>query len=479
MSFLKKTLLAGAAGLALSFGAAAAQKDEKPVTVGDIAAQYKTKASKALAGIETALNAGKPAGTPQVVFTDIDQLSTWLQATGDLNGFYPAVVDYIGAKTRRDVDPETALEAAKALFELRGNLGFHPQLQNQALSGKALEESACIVIPHIPGQTVAGHFNLRLVIQNGAATGINVSGDVFDAGLTNAELENIMNAAEGFRCLDTRYTKNFNTAANILERAVFMHQSQVFSDLGGVMMAVRQGGAPALADKLAHFRAAEITLTEESRVLLLDARNPNYAASTTLYTIPALQELQARIEKMGVEAFRKLPVSELVEMAHDITGKKSLDMAEIGHALGYMELGQAHFEQLARGGFPAAQIAQGRNFVTRRLKTLSDMTEKAMRAPTEAEKASVPQLTAEMLGIVIDQHIEQHADVKKSPNSLAALLKARAELTDKMRDLLQTDPSTAAFTNQVLRAVFTSDPLLRQHRAQKEKGVTRVKLTIA
>lgn len=480
MSLMKKALLAGAASLALSFGASAdAQKSGGPVSVGDITSQYSTKASKALAGLEAALNAGKPAGTPQVVFTDFDQLSTWLQATRDMQGFYPAVIEYIGNKTGRDADPEVALAAAKALFEMRGNLNLHPQLQNPELAGKALENSACVVVPHVPGQTVAAHFNARLVVRSGDAVGLNLSGKVFDVGLANAELESIANASEGFRCLDTRYTKNFKTATDVLERAVFLHKSQTFSDLGGVMMAVRQGGAPALADKLAHLRAAEITLTEQSRVLMLHAADPNFVASATNYTIPALQELKARIDKMGVDKFRKLPVSELVAMAYDITDKKSLSRTEVGHVLGYMALGHKHFEQLAQGGVPAAQIAQGRNFVTLRLKSLSDMTEKALRDPTEAEKASVPQLTPEMFSIVVEQHIENHPDVKKNPKNLAALLKARAELTDKMRDMLQTDPDVAAFTRQVLRAIFTSDPLLRQHRGEQGGNMTKAKMTIA
>ncbi len=465
MILSKKALLAGSAALTAFFGAAAQTTEAEaasPAIVAEVktvTANYSTKSSRALAALEAQINAGKPAGTPRVVMVDTDQMSTFVHLNQNLHNFYEAMTFYIGDKTKLAVDPALAFNAAKAAVNGQ-TVALHPHHANPALSGKALENSTCVVIPYFPNQRALTHIHKNLTVvnpQTGTVT-LPVTGKVVDPAITDTQMEQITNGREAFRCLDTDYTKKINRGANATETLMALHKAQVFSDTGGLLLAIRNGADPALAGKFAQYRAAHVGLTEPGRALTLQPNLPEFYGSATYSTWNALAQVQAQVEKMGVAKFRQMPLAAMVKMAKDITEQSSLTQKELTHVLAYMVQGEKYLETLKAK--PEEHEAATR-FLALRAKSVSDSMLAILREPTDAEKKDAPPLSPAMLTELLTVNILQNPEVQKAGSTTEAKLAARARLVDELREMMSSLPEKADFAHKLLQGVTSSDPLVR------------------
>ena len=469
MKAFRRQLLATAAGLTIAFsGVTSAQAQDRkapgPLPLSTITEQYHTKDSKALAELEARMNAEKPAGAPRIVYVDPDIMSTWLKSGGNVKDYGAMVVDYLAAKKAPlPPAPELAGIATASILQTPG--ADVPQLAHPALTGEQLAKTACIVAPYDPNMPANAYMTRAFMLAN-PQTGKSfdgVPGMKLNISFTRAEMEEIINAREAWGCFDTKFVTQVNQTRDF-DQLMALHQSEVFRDLGGLMQAVKDGAGTDAIAKFADFREAVAGVTSRPRGQLFTATDMPFYGSIIYDTGPALTELKARIDAMGVDKFRALSGDDMVKLAEDITAKKSLTSAEATHIVGFSMLGPGYFRSLEISKADPAAVAAAKTAVSAALTRRNNAFQRSLApmTPEEAAGAMVPLLTQDNLDEYLQRQIFSDPAVRMNPDDPAARLKLRQELIDQTRALMDAHPDKAGIIQQVLHGVFRSNPMMEK-----------------
>lgn len=469
MKAFRRQLLATAAGLTIAFsGVALAQAQPKkpsgPLPLATVTQQYHTKDSKALAGLEARMNAEKPAGAPRIVYVDPDIMSTWLTSGGAVKNYGSMIVDYLSAKNTPLPSAQTLAGVASAsIAQVPGSAV--PQLTNPALTGEQLAKTACIIAPYDPNMPANAYMTRAFMLAN-PRTGQGfegITGMKLNISFTRQEMEEIVNAREAWGCFDTKFVTQVNVTRDF-DQLMALHRSEVFKDIGGLMQAVKDGAGTDAIAKYADFRETLAAVTAHPRGQLFTPADVAFYGSVIYDTGPALTELKARIDAMGVDRFRALSGEEMVKMANDITEKTSLGNAEATHITGFSMLGAGYFRSLEISGANPSAIDGAKAAVSAALKRQNDAFERSLTrmTPEEAAGQMVPLLTQDGLYEYLQRQIFGDPGVKKNPEDASARLHVRQELIDQTRALMDAHPDQAGVIQQVLHGIFRSNPMMEK-----------------
>lgn len=487
MNTFKKALLTTAAGITLAFGTAtgalaqqqpprAAQQQAEQVeavSLSTITKEYNTRASKDLAALEARLNRDRPAGTPRIVFVDPDHMSAWLQAQQANPQQYPKMVsDYLASKSVTGLSPQEITAIAQVSFSMQSAL-FAP-----SVTARNTQANTAIIIPYNPNRPAAAYLEDAFNVQNQrTGEGDNtLEGLALTASITRPQMMDIVNARMAWRAFDTIYSAEIARQKGF-DQVMSRHRAEMFSDLGAMMQVVKDGANPDIVTQYAAWRAAQVALTEDVRVKLFQPGEPGYYSGVVFATYPALTELKARIDKMGVDKFRSLTPTQMRDMAYEVTSKSSLSTTQATHLLGVAAMGEEYFRVLQQNGVDAKVIEAAKAYVTsaNTLKgqlgetavkqgegmSLEDVLRGLLEGHAPGAGARAPQVTPWIVYDYVSSKILNDENVKKNPGSLAAHLQARQKLVDEVRDILDQNTDHADVIGQMLQGVFRSDPLLR------------------
>ncbi|MEZ0223039.1 MAG: hypothetical protein ACAH83_00670 [Alphaproteobacteria bacterium] len=470
MASFRKALLASVAGLTFAFGAAnvaqAQQREKTPVTdLQTITTLYHTQDSKALAALEARLNQERPANTPRIVYIDPDIMATWLQLKGSIQ-LYPAMTaEYLNAKNVPPVSDAVVLGVATASVNMHPGAAI-PQLPNPGLTGAELGKSTCIVIPYNPNLPADAYMRAAFDLAN-PKTGEKadvMTGLKLQISITRQDMAEIVDSREAWGCFDTKFVTQINQTRDFT-RIIALHQTEVFKDVGGLMQAVKDGADPSLIDKFADFRATASGLTARPRGALFSPSDVPFYGSVVYETAPALHDLKARIDQMGVEKFRALSGADMIKLAGEITEKSSLTAEQATHIMGYAMLGNGYFRSLEMAKADPAAIEAAKKAVTASLTLQSDAIEKSVRPMTREEmleETQIPLVKPDMSYEYLQREIFSDAGVQKNPDDPVARLRVHQDLVDKVRKMMDEHPEGENVIRQVLQHIFLSNPMMEK-----------------
>ncbi len=487
MNVFKKALLTGAASLTLAFGGAVAQAQatqapapgtaqtqtvqKNTLTFAQLQQSYSTRASQRLAALEARLNKDRPAGTPRIVFVDPDQISTQLQLRQTpVAQFTQLVEEYLTAKRVSGLSPEELNAVAQTSFTMQQG-AFAPQAIRPGLSGDALAQAAAVVVPYNPNLSTQEFMKQAFTLRAPDGKSVNtLEKATVKTAITREQLADITGAKGAWRSFDTHYLPLIAPAQGFA-RIMALHRTETFSEVGALMQTVKDGGAPALIGEYANFKATLVALTENARTKTFDSDNLGFYGAVIATTYPALYELQARVEKMGVENFRKMTPTQLRDMAYDITEKTALTPEQATHLSGAAALGPEYFRTLAQNKVDPAAIDAAVKFLESAYELKAAIIGKTLEGPDMGEAlkelfggggTATPQIAPWQMFDLLQAKIYSDPAVAKNPGDVKALLNARRDLIDHARELLDSHPEKAEGMSQILQGIFTSDPLFRQ-----------------
>lgn len=426
MTSLRKELMAGTAGLLLSFSAAAnaglpARLPERipeasaPITT--VLQNYNTAATLRLKKMEDSFAQDRPARTPRVVLLDYDQISAWFMDDAGPDGFDKAIGDYLAAKTGRPYDQQALDRLAQAMDTLTPM----SLIRNPAMPGKArppAENGQCLVVPQYPGISFSTFYAQSFLTGRGGANPLAEQSPRI--GLSTQDFGDFATRHEIWHCLDTRYAPQ-SQFSDDFDRIMVTHKAEVFADLGGVAEGIRQGANLTLIDKIAAMRATWVWLTGPARAHSQTAENDDAYKSVIYNTQPALALLKDRIQAMGLTQFRKLDRGALRDLLYDVTEKAALTPETARALTAYYRDGKTSSTALQ----PLLRDMQAITAKTLRGPGVSPAFQTAAGTPDEESRRQVATNAA----------IRARADDGNVP----ALLRAKAALTDETRQRLDQD----------------------------------------
>lgn len=489
MNVFKRALLTGVASLTLAFGGAVAQAQttQAPATPGtaqtetvqkntlsfsELQQSYATRASQRLAALETRLNKNRPADAPRIVFADPDQISTQLQLRQTpAPQFAQLMQEYLTSKKVSGLSPEELGAIAQTSFTMQP-AGFAPQSMRPGLTGDALHAASAVVVPYNPNLSAQDYMKQAFVLRtgNGSATDV-LRGASLKVDITREQMADIVGAKGAWRSFDTRYLPTVAGANKGFDQVIVLHKTETFSEVGALMQTVKDGAPAALIGEYANFKGTLVALTENARTKVYESDNNAYFGAIVATTYPALYELQARVEKMGVENFRKLSPTQLRDMAYDITEKAALTPEQATHLSGVAALGEEYFRILIQNKVEGRTIDAANQFVVNAYELKAAIIKKTVEGPDMGEAlkqlfgAGAPatqQIAPWQMFDLLQAKIYSDPAVAKDPGDVKALLNARRALIDDARELLDKNPEKADGMRQILQGIFTSDPLFRQ-----------------
>lgn len=488
MNGFKKILLTTATSLTLAFGGAVAtaQTNQPPapgaaqtetvqkntLTFSELQQSYATRASQRLAALEARVNKDRPADAPRVVFADPDQISTQLQLRQTPVPQFPQLVqEYLTSKKVSGLSPDELLAISQTSFSMQ-SAGFAPQALRPGLTGAALHAASAVVVPYNPNLSAQDYMKQAFVLRaaDGSATDA-LQGGQLNISITREQMADIVGAKGAWRSFDTRYLPTIGAANKGFDQIIVLHKTETFSEVGALMQSVKDGAPASLIGEYANFKGTLVALTENARTKLYDSDNNAFFGAIVATTYPALFELQARVEKMGVENFRKLTPTQLRDMAYDITEKTALTPAQATHLSGVAALGDEYFRILVQNKVDGPATDEALQFVRSAYEFKAAIVEKTVAGPDMAEALKqlfgggapeTPQVAPWQMFDLIQAKIYSDPNVAKNPGDVKALLNARRALIDDARDLLDKNPEKADGMRQILQGIFTSDPLFRQ-----------------
>ncbi len=461
--FKVKLLATAAAGLVLAFGdAASAQAKKTPATpdLATITSVYQTKDSKALGALEARMNKERPARAPRIVYVDPDIMATWLQLKGSMDAFPGMTKEYLQSKGVTSYNDQQIL--AVATLSAAGGTGSFAPL---AAPGADLSQADCVVLPLSPNMPAESFMRRAFTLSNPRTgkTEDEAEGLMLQIPITRAQMEEIIDAREAWSCFGPSYaaavaqTKDF-------DRVMALHRLAVFQDVGGLMQAVRDGADTKLISAFADFRATAAAATAQARAGVFAPEDVPFYGSVIDETAPALSELKARIDAMGVEKFRALSGEEMVKMAGEITDKASLTPAQATHIMGFAMLGQGYFRSLEVAHADPAAIQSARDIILEMMTREDAAVERSIRPMTaeEMRQSLVPAVTPRQLYDYLQQNIFADKDVQKDPGDPAARLRVHAEMIDHTRALMDQHPEAKGIIIQMLNGIFLSSPMMEK-----------------
>lgn len=435
MNTARKLLLTTTAGLAILFAGCSARgaqplpstpvADTTPVSVATVMKDYNTAASQQLRKLEAEFNKDRPAGTPAIVFVDYDQVATWFNLQEGPDKLDKAVGDYLTARTGKTYDSTTLANLAKAM----------DRLQPAAFTPRA-GDGACLVVPEFPGISFDSFYAAGFQV----GTQNPLTGKIVILNLSTQEFGDFANAHEGWHCLDTRYRNDTGTG---LTGAVKENRTEMFADLGGVMEGIKKGGNLTLIDKMAAERATWVFLTGPARTQTPEGHEDHYK-SIIYNTQPGLYALKSRIQDMGIENFRKLSRAEMRDLAYEIVDANALSYTQAAGLQSFYATGKAPVSV-------QADVAQ-----------MQSITDASVRDATPQEIAAQKAAAKNggMTETALLKALKARAGELGGSTNFSSQLKARQEMTDKLRDKLSSSPSTGRTTEGQLKLLFYADPHL-------------------
>jgi hypothetical protein len=397
---------------------------DAPATVKTIMADYNTAASQRQADFAAEFNKNRPPGTPEIVFLDYDQVSTWFSMQEGPDRLDKAVGDWLAAKTGRTYSPEVLADLAKAM----------DRLQPAAFTPEGGNAGPCLIVPEFPGISFDTFYAAGF--QVGAQN--PMTGKTVLIRLTTQEFGDFANAHEGWHCLDGRYRSETGTG---LDGALKEHRKEMFADLGGVMEGIRNGANLTLIDRIASERATWVYMTGALRAETPDGHEDHYK-SIVYHTHPGLYALKSRIQEMGIDNFRKLDRAQMREIAYEITEAQALSFAEAQALESYYDTGKA-------GAGISGQVAQ-----------LKVITAASVRNATPAERAAQQVKAGGDGESALLAALKARAGAFGGGSGLAGKLKARQEMTDRLRGRLSSGGTPDKATEAQLNLLFYTDPHL-------------------
>jgi hypothetical protein len=467
MQLLRKQLLATVTGLTLAFGSAAYAQEptatERPHDLKTVTQNYNTKDSKELSSLEARINKNRPAHTPRIVYVDPDHMGTWLQLTSSASAYPSMIAEYLGSKNVTGLTMPQVATLTSASLAMQP-VASVPQLRG--VSGEALDSATCIVNAYNPNMPAELYLRKQFLLGN-PSTGQQadaLAGRALDVSISRPQMQEIINAREAWRCFDNVNAPDILAKQNF-ERVMALHRHETFADLGGLMQAVKDGAPTQLIEEFADFRAAMTGLTESPRGKVFKSGETPFYGSVVYATYPALFELQARIDKMGVDKFRQMTPEQMREMANDIVSGKTFTEKQAMQLMGVALMGADYFKSLEAGDAPAAKVQEARDFVTGVYKQRKAAIDRSVRA-AKPEDVFVELVPQELVFAMVEQAIEGNKAVAANPDDIGARLKARQELMDKVREKADADPAHGSLIMQVMQGIFNSDPWLERGRPE-------------
>lgn len=436
MNKARKLLLTTTAGLAMIFGGCTGRDAQalasppvevtQTVSIATVMKDYNTAATQRLRNLEAEFNKDRPAGAPAIVFVDYDHVATWFNLQEGPDKLDKAVGDYLTARTGKTYDATTLANLAKAM----------DRLQPAAFTPRDSAAGPCLVVPEFPGISFDSFYAASFQV----GTENPLTGKIVTLNLSTQEFGDFANAHESWHCLDTRYRHDTGTG---LIGAVKENRTEMFSDLGGVMEGIKKGANLTLIDKIAAERATWVFLTGPDRTNTPESHEDHYK-SIIYNTHPGLYALKSRIQDMGIENFRKLSRTEMREMAYEIVDANALSYTRAAGLQSYYMTGKA----------PVGVQAD--------VALLQSIVDSSVRDATPQEIAA--QKAAANNGGLTEtallQALKARAGELGGASNFANQLKARQEMTDKLRGKLSSSPSTGRTTEGQLKLLFYSDPQL-------------------
>jgi hypothetical protein len=409
---------------------AKAPADAALPTLSTVMRDYNTAASQRLRSMETDFNKDLPSGVSSIVYLDYDLIATWFGMREGPPTVESAIGDYLKAKTGGTYDSQTLSRLAAAMNSLDAE-GI--VMQNGGRGN-------CLVVPIYPGMSFDSFYaaNFRVGPAN------LLAGKTVEIDLSTQEFGDFVNAHESWHCVDIRYIRD---SGDGLEGAVKQNRTEMFADLGGVMEGIRSGADLTLIDKAAALRATWAFLTGPAH-----AKSPEdserHFDSIVYNTQDGLYALKARIEDMGIQKFRKLNREQLRALDYELTDAHCIDYAQAKALQAYYAGGKTSSAVL-----PLIARLKAIAAASVRAATLAEL---AVRQKSAQEASSAGGLTEKVL---IDK-LKARAAELGSATSFANQLRARQEMTDKLREKLLRDTSSELVTEAQLKLLLYADPEL-------------------
>jgi hypothetical protein len=461
MNQLRTILLITTASLALIFAGCAGGRTDSGAgvapTAGTVSAtmttimkDYNTAASEYLKNLAVDFNKNLPSGVSPIVYLDYDKIATWFGIREGPSTVEKAIGDYLTARTSRSYDAPTLSLLAKAMNSLDAE-GIVMQKGGTA---------SCLVVPEYPGISFDSAYAASFRVGQTDA----LSGKAVVMNMSTTEFTNFVNAHESWHCLDIRYMQDTGDG---VAGAVKQNRVEMFADIGGVAEGIRDGADLKLIDKAAALHATWAFLTGPAHART-PAESDKHFESVVYATQDGLYALKARIEKMGIDNFRKLDREQLRALDYEITDAHCLTYAQAQALQNYYATGEA----------PTAALPLIVRLKAIAAESIHDATPAELAAPEKsAQKASDNGgLTDQEAEDSLLEELKARARELGSAASLANQLKARQELTDSLRDKLfrDTDPSSERATEVQLKLLLYSDPHLLPRKGRSKRSVLAV-----
>ena len=283
---------------------------------------YDTAASRHLRNLEADFNKTLPSGVSSIVYVDYDVVATWYGLRDGPATLERAIGDYLAAKTGRAYDAPTLSRLGKAMNSLDAEGIFRQQ------DGAG----SCLVVPEYPGISFASYYEASFRVGSSDL----LSGKTVVIGMSTKEFADFVNAHEAWHCLDIRYMRDTGDG---LEGAVKQNRAEMFADIGGAMEGIRNGADLSLLDKAAALHATWALLTGPAHAKS-PAESGQHFASVVYATEDGLEELKARIDKMGAANFCKLDREQLRALDYEITDAHCVTYAQAQALQTYYATGQ-------------------------------------------------------------------------------------------------------------------------------------------
>jgi hypothetical protein len=441
MNMTRNILLAATASLALIFAGCAGGRtasgsggaptvDTAPATMATVIEDYNTAASEHLKSLEADFNNHLPSGVSPIVYLDYDKIATWFGMREGPATVERAIGDYLTAKTGRSHDAPTLSLLAKAMNSLDAE-GIVMQKDGAG---------SCLVVPEYPGISFDSFYaaSFRVGETNPLA------GKTVEINFSTKEFADFANAHESWHCLDIRYMRDTGDG---LAGAVKQNRAEMFADIGGVMEGIRNGADLTLIGKAAALRATWAFLTGPAHAKT-PRESDKHFESVVYVTEDGLYALEARIKKMGIGNFRKLGRDELRALDYEITDAHCLTYAQAQALETYYATGQAPVAAL-----PLVARLEAIAAASVRIATPAEL---AAREKSAEEASTNGGLTEQ----AVLEKLQARARELGSAMSFADQLKARQEMTDRLRAKLLRDPSSERVTEAQLKLVLYTDPQL-------------------
>jgi len=445
---MNKTLVITTASLALivagcargkisSRTRAAVKEDAAPATLATVIRDYNTAASLRLRSLEADFNKNRPSGVAPIVYLDYDKIATWFGMPEGPATVENAIGDYLTVKTGRTYDPQTLSRLARAMNSLDAE-GMVTQKDGAG---------SCLVVPEYPGISFDSAYAASFRLGHAEP----LSGKTVLIKMSTQEFADLVNAHERWHCLDIRYILD---SGDGLAGAVKRNRAEMFADIGGVMEGIRKGSDLTLIDKAAALHSTWAFLTGPAHART-PAEHETHFESVVYITEDGLYALRARVEKMGIDNFRKLNREQLRALDYEITDDHCVTYAQAQGLMAYYSTGRA----------PASArplIAQLNAIAAA---SVRDLTPAELTA--REKNASDVSTDGGLTEASVLEELKARAGSQGSATSFRDQLKARQEMTDRLRDKLLHDASSERITEAQLKLLLYTNPHLLPRQAER------------